>query len=107
MASSAELGASEPRSFRVVEASLESLLVESVDVLHLGGGQSEIEELRVGINARGSHRLGDDDSGALESPSEENLGGSLTLLLGDLVDEGILHEGSGLMLGRHNITRRS
>ena len=70
MSSSGELGASEPRSFRVVEAALKSLFVKGIDVLHLSGGQLKIKKVRVSFNAGSSHRFRNHDSGALKSPSE-------------------------------------
>jgi len=107
MPSSGELGASEPWSVGVVEATLESFLIQGANFAHLCLGESKVEELRVDLDTRSSDRLGDDNSRTLDSPSEQDLSGSLTLLVGDPVDNLILHERSRLVLGGHDIARRS
>jgi len=92
VASSSELGTTEPRSVGMVEATLESFFVKGINLAHLCYSEGKVEELRVGLDTRSSDGLGDDHSWTLEGPSEQDLGGSLSLLFGDSVDHLVLHK---------------
>ena len=68
-----------------VSADLEPLR-QRVDLLHLLIGKLPAVELKVALDARGSHGFGDDRSTPLESPHQEYLLDGLALLVGQLLE---------------------
>lgn len=72
----------------VVTADLEAVL-EVVQLINLLGGQLPAIKLEVDVDARLADRLGNDTPALLHTPQEQNLLGSLALLLGQL-EEGLI-----------------
>ena len=54
---------------------------------NLRGRQSEVIDLRVGLDARGGRALGQGDEALLQAPADQNLGLGLSVLLGQLLED--------------------
>jgi hypothetical protein len=74
-----------------VTANLETLR-QRVNELDLLVGQVPAIKLKVGLNARGRDRLGDDAGATLQTPDEQDLLDSLALLLRKLLELVVLVE---------------
>jgi hypothetical protein len=74
-----------------VTANLETLR-QRVNELDLLVGQVPAIKLKVGLNARGRNRLGDDAGATLQTPDKQDLLDSLALLLRELLELVVLVE---------------
>jgi hypothetical protein len=74
-----------------VTANLETLR-QRINELDLLVGQVPAIKLKVGLNARGRDRLGDDAGATLQTPDEQDLLDSLALLLRKLLELVVLVE---------------
>lgn len=71
------------------------------NLFQVAGLQIKVGRIQVLSQDFRSRSLGDDGQAALGGPSKEDLGGSLLVLGSNLLDEGMLHQGSGALGTRH------
>ena len=67
-------------------------LVEGIDLGHVLVGQREIEQVDVLSDVRRRLRSRNDDVSLLNMPAQQYLGGGLTVLLGEALDDGLAHD---------------
>jgi hypothetical protein len=70
---------------------------KGIDFLVISFFKRPGEDIHVGLDAFLRHTLGDDSSLSFDGPTEQDLSGGLTVLLGNLFDLGVCEERSGLL----------
>ena len=60
--------------------------------VHIGGVQTEIEDVDVLLQPFRGHGLGNDDQTGLDMPADDGLGGRLAVLRGDLGENRVLQK---------------